>query len=41
MSISLDLQIRPGQLYGYRVYGPYDPSQGLRFNPNKVHTTCL
>ena len=28
--------IRPGQLYGYRVHGSYDPSQGLRFNPNKI-----
>ncbi len=28
--------IRPGQLYGYRVYGPYDPDKGHRFNPNKV-----
>ncbi len=28
--------IRPGQLYGYRVYGPYDPSKGLRFNPSKI-----
>ncbi len=28
--------LRPGQLYGYRVHGPYDPEQGLRFNPNKV-----
>jgi isoamylase len=28
--------IRPGQLYGYRVYGPYDPQAGHRFNPNKV-----
>ncbi|MBS2000130.1 MAG: glycogen debranching enzyme GlgX, partial [Cyanobacteria bacterium SZAS LIN-5] len=28
--------IRPGQLYGYRVYGPYDPEKGMRFNPNKV-----
>ena len=26
----------PGQLYGYRVRGPYDPSAGLRFNPNKL-----
>jgi isoamylase len=26
----------PGQLYGYRVYGPYDPSRGHRFNPNKL-----
>ncbi len=24
---------RPGLRYGYRVYGPYEPSQGLRFNP--------
>jgi isoamylase len=28
--------IRPGQLYGYRVHGPYDPSQGLRHNPAKL-----
>jgi isoamylase len=28
--------IKPGQLYGYRVYGPYDPSNGHRFNSNKV-----
>ena len=28
--------VRPGQLYGYRVHGPYDPGAGLRFNPNKV-----
>lgn len=28
--------VRPGQLYGYRVHGPYDPSHGMRFNPNKV-----
>jgi len=28
--------VRPGQLYGYRVYGPYDPEHGARFNPNKV-----
>lgn len=25
-----------GQLYGYRVHGPYDPSNGHRFNPNKL-----
>jgi glycogen operon protein len=25
-----------GQLYGYRVYGPYAPHEGHRFNPNKV-----
>ena len=28
--------IQPGQRYGYRVYGPYDPMQGLRCNPNKL-----
>ena len=27
---------QPGQLYGYRVHGPYDPAAGHRFNPNKV-----
>jgi glycogen operon protein len=27
---------RPNQLYGYRVYGPYDIANGHRFNPNKV-----
>jgi glycogen operon protein len=26
----------PGQLYGYRVHGPYDPGQGLRFNAHKL-----
>lgn len=28
--------VRPGQLYGYRVHGPYSPSHGHRFNPNKL-----
>jgi glycogen operon protein len=28
--------ISPGQLYGYRVYGPYEPDAGHRFNPNKL-----
>ncbi|HEY1081849.1 MAG TPA: glycogen debranching protein GlgX [Prosthecobacter sp.] len=28
--------IKPGQLYGYRVHGPYDPDNGHRFNPNKL-----
>lgn len=28
--------LRPGQLYGYRVYGPYAPHNGHRFNPNKL-----
>src|SRR5262249_42726742 len=27
---------RPNQLYGYRVHGPYEPSEGHRFNPHKV-----
>jgi glycogen operon protein len=29
-------EIEPGQLYGYRVYGPYEPQNGHRFNHNKV-----
>jgi glycogen operon protein len=29
-------EARPGQLYGYRVHGPYDPENGHRFNPNKL-----
>lgn len=29
-------EIRPGQLYGYRVFGPYAPEQGHRFNPHKL-----
>ena len=28
--------LHPGQCYGYRVYGPYDPVHGLRCNPNKL-----
>ena len=28
--------LRPGQLYGYRVYGEYAPGRGFRFNPHKV-----
>jgi isoamylase len=27
---------RPGQLYGYRVAGPYEPNRGLRFNDSKL-----
>jgi len=27
---------RPGTLYGYRAYGPYEPPKGHRFNPNKL-----
>ena len=28
--------VKPGQLYGYRVHGPYEPEHGHRFNPNKL-----
>jgi glycogen operon protein len=28
--------VQPGQLYGYRVYGPYDPERGHRFNSSKL-----
>ena len=28
--------VGPGQLYGYRVKGPYEPERGLRFNPAKL-----
>lgn len=28
--------IKAGQLYGYRIYGPWDPAHGWRFNPNKL-----
>ena len=28
--------VRPGQLYGYRVHGPYEPETGTAFNPAKL-----
>jgi isoamylase len=28
--------VEPGQRYGYRVYGPYEPTRGLRCNPHKL-----
>ncbi|WP_237477618.1 glycogen debranching protein GlgX [Lichenibacterium dinghuense] len=28
--------VKPGQLYGFRVHGPYEPLNGHRFNPNKL-----
>jgi isoamylase len=28
--------VGPGQRYGYRVYGPYEPERGMRFNPAKL-----
>ncbi|MBB5956777.1 glycogen operon protein [Saccharothrix tamanrassetensis] len=30
------LGVGPGQKYGFRVHGPYDPEHGLRCNPNKL-----
>jgi isoamylase len=29
-------RVRPGQLYGYRVDGPFDPASGMRFDASKV-----
>jgi isoamylase len=28
--------LQAGQIYGYRVMGPYDPARGMRFDPSKV-----
>ena len=28
--------LQPGQLYGFRIHGPYEPENGHRFNPNKL-----
>src|SRR5687767_263923 len=28
--------VLPGQLYGYRLHGPYEPQAGHRFNPSKL-----
>ena len=28
--------VKPGQCYGYRVSGPYEPERGMRFNPHKL-----
>ena len=28
--------VQPGQRYGYRVHGPWDPARGLRFTPSKL-----
>jgi glycogen operon protein len=28
--------VKPGQLYGYRIQGPFDPASGMRFDPAKV-----
>lgn len=29
-------EAHPGLLYGYRIHGPFDPTRGHRFNPNKL-----
>lgn len=29
-------EVKAGQLYGYRVHGPYEPAEGHRYNPNKL-----
>jgi isoamylase len=29
-------EVRPGQIYGYRVSGPYEPEIGMRFNSSKL-----
>ncbi len=28
--------VQPGQIYGYRVEGPFDPPKGMRFDPSKL-----
>src|SRR5512135_578712 len=28
--------LKPGQLYGFRAHGPFDPQRGFRFDPGKV-----
>src|SRR5689334_3954866 len=28
--------VRVGQIYGYRVHGPWDPANGMRFDPSNV-----
>jgi isoamylase len=28
--------VQPGQIYGFRVHGPFDPANGLRFDPTKL-----
>ncbi|MGZ4816691.1 MAG: glycogen debranching protein GlgX, partial [Terriglobales bacterium] len=28
--------LQPGQLYGFRVHGPWEPQNGVRFNPAKL-----
>ena len=33
--------VEAGQVYGYRVHGPWDPSRGLYFDPSRVITRSL
>src|SRR5690606_1415505 len=33
---ALPIYVQPGQRYGYRVHGPYDPARGHRCNPAKL-----
>ena len=33
--------VQPGQLYGYRVHGPYEPQHGHRFNPQQAGARSL
>ena len=28
--------LKPGQIYGYRAHGPFEPQRGLRFDPQKL-----
>jgi isoamylase len=28
--------VQPGQIYGFRAYGPFEPARGLRFDPSKL-----
>jgi isoamylase len=28
--------VNPGQIYGYRVQGPFDPAKGMRFDASKI-----
>ena len=36
IGMRLSRACEPGQIYGYRVSGPSDPTYGLRFDPTKV-----
>ena len=36
MSGMVRARVRAGQAYGFRVSGPFNPAQGLRYNPAKL-----